>query len=155
MPLGPIKPGQAVITKAYNLPNKYIIHCLGPVYGIDKPEDKLFQVINLFRSLEVERSTFYWDNTDIFYETSESNFILCSLLSMDILSYDVFDNIDTVSPESYAYDIQQADEFISSVQKFSKLTYSFLMDCVDKGDDRLIYAGEIFVTQVLHLQEDI
>jgi O-acetyl-ADP-ribose deacetylase (regulator of RNase III) len=41
MPLGPIKPGQAVITKAYNLPNKYIIHCLGPVYGIDKPEDKL------------------------------------------------------------------------------------------------------------------
>ncbi len=41
MPLGPIKPGQAVITKAYNLPNKYVIHCLGPVYGKDKPEQKL------------------------------------------------------------------------------------------------------------------
>lgn len=40
-PLGPIKPGEAVITKAYNLPNKYVIHCLGPVYGMDKPEDKL------------------------------------------------------------------------------------------------------------------
>lgn len=37
----PIKVGQAVITKAYNLPNKYVIHCLGPRYGIDKPEDKL------------------------------------------------------------------------------------------------------------------
>ncbi|RKY33051.1 MAG: RNase III inhibitor [Candidatus Omnitrophota bacterium] len=39
--LAPIKVGEAVITKAYNLPNKYIIHCLGPKYGIDKPEDKL------------------------------------------------------------------------------------------------------------------
>lgn len=40
-PLAPIKPGQAVITGGHNLPNKYIIHCLGPRYGIDKPEDKL------------------------------------------------------------------------------------------------------------------
>lgn len=39
--LAPIKPGQAVITKGYNLPNRYVIHCLGPVYGLDKPEDKL------------------------------------------------------------------------------------------------------------------
>jgi len=40
-PLAPIRPGEAVITGAHNLPNKYVIHCLGPVYGIDKPEDKL------------------------------------------------------------------------------------------------------------------
>ena len=40
-PLAPIKPGEAVITKAYRLPNKFVIHCLGPVYGKDKPEDKL------------------------------------------------------------------------------------------------------------------
>ncbi|OPL10990.1 MAG: RNase III inhibitor [Firmicutes bacterium ML8_F2] len=40
-PLAPIKPGQAVITGGHNLPNCYIIHCLGPVYGVDKPEDKL------------------------------------------------------------------------------------------------------------------
>ena len=37
----PIKPGEAVITKAYNLPNAYVIHCLGPVYGKDKPEENL------------------------------------------------------------------------------------------------------------------
>ncbi len=40
-PLGPIRPGEAVITRAYNLPNQYIIHCLGPVYGLDKPEPEL------------------------------------------------------------------------------------------------------------------
>ena len=40
-PLGPIKPGEAVITGAHNLPNDYVIHCLGPIYGQDKPENKL------------------------------------------------------------------------------------------------------------------
>lgn len=40
-PLAPIRPGEAVITGAHDLPNQYVIHCLGPVYGIDKPEDRL------------------------------------------------------------------------------------------------------------------
>lgn len=40
-PMAPIKPGEAVISGAHNLPNDYVIHCLGPVYGRDKPEDKL------------------------------------------------------------------------------------------------------------------
>lgn len=40
-PMSPIKPGEAVISGAHNLPNKYVIHCLGPVYGMDKPENKL------------------------------------------------------------------------------------------------------------------
>lgn len=42
-PLAPIKPGDAVITGAHNLPNSYVIHCLGPVYGTDKPEDELLR----------------------------------------------------------------------------------------------------------------
>jgi O-acetyl-ADP-ribose deacetylase (regulator of RNase III) len=33
----PIKPGEAVITGACKLPNKYVVHCLGPVYGRDEP----------------------------------------------------------------------------------------------------------------------
>jgi O-acetyl-ADP-ribose deacetylase (regulator of RNase III) len=37
--LAPINPGQAVITGAHQLPNKYIIHTLGPVYGFNQPED--------------------------------------------------------------------------------------------------------------------
>ncbi|MCC5941182.1 MAG: macro domain-containing protein [Balneolaceae bacterium] len=37
----PIKTGEAVITSAPKMPNRYIVHCLGPVYGKDKPEDML------------------------------------------------------------------------------------------------------------------
>ncbi|WP_293055042.1 macro domain-containing protein [Mycobacterium sp.] len=40
-PLAPISPGQAVITSGHQLPNRYVIHCLGPVYGQDRPEDEL------------------------------------------------------------------------------------------------------------------
>lgn len=40
-PLAPIRPGQAVISGAHRLPNRFVIHCLGPVYGIDEPADKL------------------------------------------------------------------------------------------------------------------
>ena len=36
-PLAPIGPGQAVITSAHDLPNRHVIHCLGPVYGQDEP----------------------------------------------------------------------------------------------------------------------
>ncbi len=37
-PLAPIRPGEAVLTGGHNLPNHYVIHCLGPVYGKDQPE---------------------------------------------------------------------------------------------------------------------
>lgn len=40
-PLAPIQPGEAVITGGYDLPNGYVIHCLGPVYGVDEPADQL------------------------------------------------------------------------------------------------------------------
>lgn len=48
IPLAPIEPGQAVITGGHNLPNKYVIHCLGPVYGYDKPENIL--LTNCYRN---------------------------------------------------------------------------------------------------------
>jgi O-acetyl-ADP-ribose deacetylase (regulator of RNase III) len=41
MPLGPISPGDAVITGAHGLPNWFVIHTLGPVYGQDRPEAEL------------------------------------------------------------------------------------------------------------------
>lgn len=39
----PIEPGEAVITSAFNLPNEYIIHALGPVHGRDEPSSELLQ----------------------------------------------------------------------------------------------------------------
>lgn len=48
LPLAPIKPGEAVITGGHNLPNRFVIHCLGPVYGVDKPEDIL--LANCYRN---------------------------------------------------------------------------------------------------------
>ncbi len=37
-PLGPIEPGEAVITGGHDLPNRHVVHALGPVYGRDHPE---------------------------------------------------------------------------------------------------------------------
>lgn len=47
-PLAPIKPGEAVITGGHKLPNPRVIHCLGPVYGVDKPENEL--LANCYRN---------------------------------------------------------------------------------------------------------
>jgi O-acetyl-ADP-ribose deacetylase (regulator of RNase III) len=40
-PLAPIRPGYAVVTSGHDLPNRWVIHCLGPVYGRDEPADRL------------------------------------------------------------------------------------------------------------------
>jgi O-acetyl-ADP-ribose deacetylase (regulator of RNase III) len=40
-PLAPIRPGEAVMTGGHGLPNAYVIHALGPVYGEDEPADEL------------------------------------------------------------------------------------------------------------------
>src|SRR5579862_1937692 len=39
--LAPIAPGTCVITSGHALPNPRIIHCLGPVYGVDVPSASL------------------------------------------------------------------------------------------------------------------
>jgi O-acetyl-ADP-ribose deacetylase len=41
--LAPIAPGQAVITGGHDLPNSYVIHCLGPVWGRDEPAEDLLR----------------------------------------------------------------------------------------------------------------
>src|SRR5918993_574968 len=43
VPLGPIEPGEAVITGAHGLPNRYVVHTLGPVYGQDRPEAEILE----------------------------------------------------------------------------------------------------------------
>lgn len=40
-PLAPLRPGECVLTSGHQLPNPYVIHCLGPVYGADEPAEDL------------------------------------------------------------------------------------------------------------------
>lgn len=37
----PLSPGECVQTSGHQLPNPYVIHCLGPVMGIDEPAEQL------------------------------------------------------------------------------------------------------------------
>jgi O-acetyl-ADP-ribose deacetylase (regulator of RNase III) len=70
-PLAPIKTGEAVITAAHDLPNKHVIHCLGPVYGIDRPGAKLLascyrSALNLAESNGLKSIAFPAISTGIF-----------------------------------------------------------------------------------------
>lgn len=40
-PFAPIEPGACVLTGAHGLPNRHVLHCLGPVYGRDEPAAEL------------------------------------------------------------------------------------------------------------------
>jgi O-acetyl-ADP-ribose deacetylase len=40
-PLAPIAPGEVVATDAFGLPNRRVLHALGPVYGHDEPADEV------------------------------------------------------------------------------------------------------------------
>lgn len=71
IPLGPIEPGQAVITGGHNLPNRYVIHCLGPVYGVNRPEAELLancyrNALNLADRYEIDSIAFPAISTGIF-----------------------------------------------------------------------------------------
>ena len=71
IPLGPIEPGQAVITSGHNLPNRYVIHCLGPVYGVNRPEAELLancyrNALKLAERYEIDSIAFPAISTGIF-----------------------------------------------------------------------------------------
>jgi O-acetyl-ADP-ribose deacetylase (regulator of RNase III) len=91
----PIKVGEAVITKAYNLPNKYVVHCLGPRYGVNKPEDKLLascyiNALNIAEKNKIASIAFPSISTGIFgYPIEEaSNVVLKTILELiDRLKY--------------------------------------------------------------------
>jgi len=57
--LAPIRVGEAVITKGYNLPNPYVIHTLGPIYSQEKDPAKKLSLCfrNCLRLAEERRLT--------------------------------------------------------------------------------------------------
>lgn len=69
--LAPIRPGQAVITPGFNLPNAHVIHCLGPVYGVDEPSAELLascyrHALDLAEQHSIQRIAFPALSTGVF-----------------------------------------------------------------------------------------
>ena len=70
-PFAPIRPGQAVITGAHGLPNRHVIHCLGPMYGVDEPSGELLascyrESLRLAEEHDVESIAFPALSTGVF-----------------------------------------------------------------------------------------
>ena len=107
----PIKPGEAVLTSAPNLPNSYIIHCLGPVYGVDKPSDKLLQrcyshALKIANENRIESLAFPAISTGAFgYPTEEAAEIALSLFKQSISSLNYVKRIRMVLWSESDYDI--------------------------------------------------
>jgi O-acetyl-ADP-ribose deacetylase (regulator of RNase III) len=84
--LAPIKPGEAVITKGYSLPNRYVIHCVGPRYGIDKPEEKILSssyenAIRLAEKHSIKSIAFPAISTGIYgYPIEEATKVVASVI---------------------------------------------------------------------------
>ena len=95
-PKAPIQPGEAVITDAFNLPNDYVIHVLGPVYGRDKPEEKLLSkcyenALNLAEENEIKSIAFPAISTGAFgYPIEEAAEITLNTVN------DYLDNLDSI-----------------------------------------------------------
>ncbi|NJW52609.1 macro domain-containing protein [Salinimicrobium oceani] len=89
-PLGPLKPGEAVITGAHLLPNNYVIHCLGPVYGKDKPAGPLLascysRALDLAEQEKVTSIAFPAISTGIFgYPVEEAGMIAFTTILEEI-----------------------------------------------------------------------
>ncbi|MEG3080511.1 macro domain-containing protein [Halomonas sp. 5021] len=82
-PMAPIAPGQAVLTGGHNLPNRWVIHCLGPVYGVDKPEDQLLadcyrNALTLADEYGIERLAFPALSTGAFGYPAEQAAQVCA-----------------------------------------------------------------------------
>ena len=77
-PMAPIRPGEAVVTDAFDLPNDFVVHCLGPVYGADEPAAELLascytEALGLAEAREIESIAFPAISTGAFgYPMSEA-----------------------------------------------------------------------------------
>lgn len=89
-PLAPIKAGEAVLTGGHDLPNRYVIHCLGPVYGVDKPSDQLLancyrNALHLTEAHEIESVAFPAISTGAFGFPMETAARIALETTLDVL----------------------------------------------------------------------
>ena len=118
-PLAPIKPGKAVITRGHNLPNKHVIHCLGPVFGVDQPEEKLLakcyqNAINLAEENKLSSIAFPAISTGSFhYPIGEATDIVVKVLK------DVLANVTHL--EKIRFVLFSTSDFKIYEEKFNKI----------------------------------
>ncbi len=98
-PMAPIRPGEAVISGAHNLPNTHVIHCLGPVYGKDKSEALLLKrcylnALSLAEQHNIKSIAFPAISTGIFgYPIEETADIIISALKEKIPESEVIKEV--------------------------------------------------------------
>lgn len=84
--LGGCKPGEAKVTKAYRLDNKYIIHTVGPIYRLDdNPEQTLrncyLNSLRLADSLGLESIAFSSISTGVYgYPVEEASKVAADVI---------------------------------------------------------------------------
>ena len=82
-PLVPIGVGEAVTAPAFNLPNRFVIHCLGPIYGRDEPAEILLatccrQSLAMAEEAELGSIAFPAVSTGVFgYPLAEAAEVAC------------------------------------------------------------------------------
>lgn len=116
--LAPIRPGEAVITGAYNLPNQYIIHTLGPVYGFNQPEmgfltDCYQNALNLAEENNIDSIAFPAISTGAFgYPFEEATEIALSVIKDFSKTADSIKLVRFVlfSQSDYEYYVQKLDK---------------------------------------------
>jgi O-acetyl-ADP-ribose deacetylase (regulator of RNase III) len=122
-PLAPIRPGEAVITSAHDLPNEYVIHCLGPVYGQDKPEAEL--LANCYR------------NAVHLCEENQIESLACCAISTGVFDYPIeeaaavaFETIFTEIPKLKSLKLIR---FVLYSEKDLKVHETILSRLIDEG----------------------
>ncbi|MFZ3070039.1 MAG: nicotinate phosphoribosyltransferase, partial [Anaerolineaceae bacterium] len=128
-PLAPIQPGQAVITPAFNLPNRHVIHCLGPVYGIDTPSETLLadcyrNALQLAEDHHLQSIAFPAISTGIFgYPLTEATRIALHTVLDEANSLDTVNHVRFVlhSASDYRYFARLLEDITALRQDYTPL----------------------------------
>lgn len=122
-PMAPIKPGEAVITGGHDLPNDYVIHCLGPVYGRDEPAADLLadcyrNALRLAEENEIDSVAFPAISTGAFgYPMEEATRLALQTVLDEVPELEAVRMIRFVLFDREAYEVYEGvlEELTSSV----------------------------------------
>lgn len=122
-PMAPISPGEAVITGGHDLPNDYVIHCLGPVYGRDEPAAELLadcyrNALRLAEENEIDSIAFPAISTGAFgYPVEEAAQVAFQTILDEVPALEAVRTIRFVLFDREAYEVHEEvlEELTSSV----------------------------------------